>query len=60
MGVYLVYFFLGVCKQGREVTQGITVQHHLCLFVCASHNVPHCTQRCSLKEKDSLMKTLIL
>lgn len=61
VGVYLVDFFLGVCEQGREVAQGVTVQHHLCLFVCASHNVPHCTQCCSLeKQKGSLMKTFSL
>lgn len=47
---YLVDFFLGVCEQGREVAQGITVQHHLGLFICAGHNVPHCTQCCSLKK----------
>lgn len=45
---YLVDFLLRVCEEGREVAESITVEHHLSLFICASHNVPNSPQSSSL------------
>ena len=45
---YLVDFLLRVCEEGGEVAEGVTVEHHLRLFICASHYVPHGPQGSSL------------
>jgi len=49
---YLVDLLLGVCEQGGEVSQGVTVEHHLGLLVRARHNVPHGPQGCRLEGRE--------
>lgn len=55
---YLVDFLLGVCEQGREVAEGVTVEHHLGLFVCTSHYVAHCSQSSGL-DREGDRRTII-
>lgn len=38
---YLVDFLLCVCEKCCEVAESITVEHHLGLFIRASHYVPN-------------------
>lgn len=45
---HLVDFLLWMSEEGREVAQGVTVEHHLGLFICASHYVPNSPQGSSL------------
>lgn len=45
---YLVDFLLWVCEQCREVAQSITVEHHLCLFICTSYYIPNSPEGSSL------------
>ena len=45
---YLVDFLLWVSEEGREVAEGVAVEYHLGLFICASHYVPNSPQGCSL------------
>lgn len=45
---YLVDFLLWVGEERREMAEGVTVEHHLGLFVCAGHNVPNSPQGSSL------------
>lgn len=47
--LYLVDLLFRVCKESRKVTQSITVQHNLSLFISSCHDVPHRSQRCRLK-----------
>ena len=46
---YLVDFLFRVCEECREVAESITVEHHLGLFICASHYVPNSSQGSSLE-----------
>lgn len=45
---YLVDFLLWVGEECRKVAEGLAVQHNLCLFICAGHNVPNSPQGGSL------------
>ncbi len=45
---YLVDLLFGVCEESWEVTQSVTVEHHLSLFIRAGHNIPHRSQSCRL------------
>lgn len=45
---YLVDFLLWVCEECREVAQSITIEHHLCLFICTSYYIPNSPQGSSL------------
>lgn len=47
---YLVDFLLRVREECREVAEGVEVEHHLGLFVCARHNVADSPQSSSLNE----------
>lgn len=47
--LYLVDLLFRVCEESRKVTQSITVQHNLSLFISSCHNVPHSSQRCRLQ-----------
>jgi hypothetical protein len=46
--LYLANLLLLMCKQCREVGQGITIQYNLCLLICPRHNVANCSQSSSL------------
>lgn len=48
---HLVDFLLWVSEQGGEVAEGVTVEHHLGLFVCPGHYVPNSPQGSSLDVK---------
>lgn len=45
----LVDFLLWMSEEGREVAEGVTVEHHLGLFISASHYVPNSPQGSSLE-----------
>lgn len=58
---YLVDFLLRVREECREVAESVAVEHHLGLFICASHYVPNSPQGSSLGvERVSDIVTIII